>query len=187
MTQTAKTRAARARSQVADVATQVAQLERMTTAELTARYAELFGEPTRSRNKAYLKKKVAYRIQELAEGGLSARARARIDELAEDAPLRYRRGRASEEPADQAPAEEPPAPDAKARDPRLPPVGEVLVKTHKGTDHEVRMLDDGFEYQGERYASLSKIARVITGTNWNGFLFFGLCSRKGRRGCGGEA
>jgi hypothetical protein len=57
-------------------------------------------------------------------------------------------------------------------------VGQVLVRIHRGVEHKVRMLEDGFEYQGERYTSLSKIAKVITGTNWNGFLFFGLTQRK---------
>jgi hypothetical protein len=63
----AKKRAAANRDQVADMAAQIAALERMTTAELAARYAEVFGEPTRSRNKGYLKKKVAYRIQEIRD------------------------------------------------------------------------------------------------------------------------
>ena len=63
----AKKRAAANRDQVADMAAQIAALERMTTAELAARYAEVFGEPTSSRNKGYLKKKVAYRIQEIRD------------------------------------------------------------------------------------------------------------------------
>ena len=172
---TKKTRAATARAEVANVAAQIAALEQMTTAELAARYAEVFGEATRSRNKAYLKKKVAWRIQEIAEGGLTARAKARIDELAEDAPIRRRGLPATSVAAD------PDTPEATTRDPRLPAAGETLVKTHKGIDHEVLMLDDAFEYQGERYTSLSKIARVITGTTWNGFLFFGLAKRKPAR------
>lgn len=76
------------------------------------------------------------------------------------------------------PAPGPAGEDQKPRDPRLPEPGEVLVKKHKGVEHEVRVLDDGFEYQGERYSSLSKIARAITGTTWNGYLFFGLTRRK---------
>jgi len=173
----AKKRAAANRDQVADLAAQIAALERMTTGELAARYAEVFGEPTRSRNKSYLKKKVAYRIQEIAEGGLSARARDRIEELAADAPIRHRQRRVAE-PASENAAPDGSNPEQKGRDPRLPAVGEVLVKVHRGVEHQVSMLDGGFEYQGERYTSLSKIAKVITGTNWNGFLFFGLTQRK---------
>jgi len=174
----AKKRAAANREQVADMAAQIAALERMTTAELAARYAEVFGEPTRSRNKGYLKKKVAYRIQEIAEGGLSARALARIDELAEEAPIRHRQRRDRVASAVAAAVTGQEDEDQKPRDPRLPAVGEVLVKKHKGLEHEVRVLDDGFEYQGVRYSSLSKIARAITGTTWNGYLFFGLTRRK---------
>jgi len=173
---TKKTRATEARTEVADVATQIAALERMTTSELAQRYTEVFGEPTRSRNKAFLKKKVAHRIQEIAEGGLSARARDRIDELAEDAPIRRRQHRSRG--ADSTPATGATAPTEKPRDPRLPAAGETLVKIHKGVEHEVRVLKDAFEYRGERYRSLSKIAKVITGTTWNGFLFFGLTQRK---------
>jgi hypothetical protein len=172
----AKKRAAANRDEVADMAAQIAALERMTTGELATCYAEVFGEPTRSRNKSYLKKKVAYRIQEIAEGGLSARAKVRIEELAADAPIRHRQRRGAEAPSENA------APNSsnpgQGRDPRLPAVGEVLVKVHRGTEHQVRMMEDGFEYQGERYTSLSKIAKEITGTNWNGFLFFGLTQRK---------
>jgi len=173
----AKKRAAANRDQVADMAAQIAALEKMTTGELATRYADVFGEPTRSRNKSYLKKKVAYRIQEIAEGGLSARARDRIEELAADAPIRHRQRRVAE-PASENAAPDGSNPEQKGRDPRLPAVGEVLVKVHRGVEHQVSMLDGGFEYQGERYTSLSKIAKVITGTNWNGFLFFGLTQRK---------
>jgi transposase len=60
------------------------------------------------------------------------------------------------------------------RDPRIPPVGHLLRRTHQGVEHHVHIRDGGFEYQGQLYASLSRVARVITGTAWNGFRFFGL-------------
>ena len=63
------------------------------------------------------------------------------------------------------------------RDPRLPPPGTVLTRAFKGVEHKVTVLDEGFEYRGERHNSLSQIARDITGTNWNGFLFFRLKRR----------
>lgn len=110
-----KKRAAEARGQVADVAAQIAELEHLTTTQLATRYAEIFGEPTRSRNKPYLKKKVAYRIQELAEGGLSGRAKARIEELAEDAPIRHRQRRDRSTATNTTPNASP----KKQRDPRL--------------------------------------------------------------------
>lgn len=156
---------------IQDVARQLAALESMTTTQLAERFEALHGEPTRSRNKAYLKKKVAWRIQELAEGGLSERAQARIEEI--------------NALQDTHPTE--PRPAKPERDPRLPAVGEVIVRRYKGTDHEVRVLADGFEFDGERYRSLSRIAREITGTTWNGYLFFGLTERKKPRRDGGEA
>lgn len=171
---------ARARQALSDVAAEVAALAHMTTAELAARYAEVFGEPTRSRNKAYLQKKVAWRIQERAEGGLSARARDRIEALADDAPLRRRAPRTPRPQGEPAttPTDAPTTHTPAARDPRLPAAGATLTKTHKGTEHQVLVLKDAFEYQGDRYTSLSTVAKVITGTTWNGFLFFGLAQRK---------
>jgi len=68
--------------------------------------------------------------------------------------------------------------EAKERDPRLPPVGTVLTKERGRQTHQVTVLADGFEYKGEKYRSLSKIARLITGVNWNGFAFFCLATRK---------
>jgi hypothetical protein len=63
------------------------------------------------------------------------------------------------------------------RDPRLPPVGSVLKRSFKTTEYEVTVLDSGFEFQGKNYKSLSKIAREIAGTSWNGFGFFGLLAK----------
>jgi len=168
------------RGPIADVAGQLAALEEMTTGQLRERYREVFGEPTRSRNKTYLKKKIAWRIQELAEGGLSDHTRARIAELGAAAPTRWR-----------ASAQERPKPIAEAseaeRDPRLPEAGTELTRRYKGDDYRVTVLRDGFDYQGRRYPSLSKIAREITGTNWNGFLFFRLETRSRKASAEAEA
>ncbi len=171
----------RARQAFAEIVDQLAELQAMNVAALRERYAEVFGEPTRSRNKDYLRKKIAYRIQELAEGGLSARARARIEELAEDAPVRWRAPRKSN--GDGA-ADPPASKEATTRDPRLPAPGTVITRTHGGVEHQVTVLEDGFEYRGERYPTLSKIAKEITGTHWNGFLFFRL-QRRTRKGANG--
>lgn len=72
-----------------------------------------------------------------------------------------------------------------SRDPRLPPPGSILTRIHRGTQHRVLVLDAGFEYQGQSYGSLSRIARTITGTAWNGFVFFDLAVRKAPRSTGG--
>jgi hypothetical protein len=146
----------------------IARLREMTVNELQARYAEVFGEPARSRNKPYLWKRIAYRLQEQQHGGLSPRARTRLEELRDRVPLAFRRPGATSEVAVR-------------RDPRLPPPGHRLVRAWKGIRHEVTVLDDGFEYAGERYRSLSAIARRITGTPWNGFTFFGLAGEDAGR------
>ena len=116
---------------VANVAVHLAALGAMTVAELRSKYENVFGEPTRSHNKDYLRKKIAWRIQEIAEGGLSERARARINELAVGAPDHW-----------QAPARRRMAANGRAenaqRDSRLPVAGTVLSRTYKGAEHEVR-------------------------------------------------
>jgi len=55
-----------------------------------------------------------------------------------------------------------------------PPPGSVLTREYKGRTVRVRVLDDGFEYEGQPYRSLTAVARAITGSHWNGRAFFGL-------------
>jgi len=156
--------------ELSGITEQLTALGRMTVGELREQYREVYGEPTRSRNKDYLRKQVAWRIQELAEGGLSTRARSRLEELATNAPTRWRR------PRGQAAISSNEAP-AKDRDPRLPSPGSAIRKTYKGAQHLVTVRADGFEHAGRFYPSLSAVAKAITGTHWNGFLFFGLKKR----------
>jgi len=153
----------KARDDMRDITEQLMELRTLTVAKLQERHRELFGVPTRSRNKQFLVKRLAWRIQERAEGGLSPRAEARVEELSGVAPARHNR------PADGA---------IQERDPRLPPVGTVLSRRYKGEDYEVTVLAEGFEYDGQTYGSLSAVALEITGTVWNGLLFFGLQKRK---------
>ena len=157
---------------VAKTAAELAALADLTVSGLAEKYEELFGTPSRSRNKQFLRKRLAFKIQELAEGGLSDRALARIEELQKSLPplgpgATARGSRRKSEPAAAGPE----------RDPRLPVPGTVLTRRHGKTEHRVTVLDKGFEYKGKPYRSLSKIAREITGTSWNGFLFF--LGRKG--------
>ncbi|XXF79765.1 DUF2924 domain-containing protein [Myxococcaceae bacterium GXIMD 01537] len=166
----AKGEAARAaRKQLADVPQQLAALASMSVPELAEKYLEVYGEPTRSRNKAYLQKRLAFRIQELAEGGLSARAVARISEMGDALPERWRMRQVEEKkPSTPSPAA------ADGRDARLPAPGTVLTRVYKGTQHRVTVREGGFEYEGQLHRSLSSVAKLITGTAWNGFSFFGL-------------
>jgi len=142
----------------------------MSLNELAKKYLELFGVPTRTRNVDYLRRKIAYRLQEQQEGGLSARAIDRIAELAPQARVRARQPlmpRGALEAAAKAAAT-----TANARDPRLPPPGTIITRMHDSVEHRVTILDQGVEYQGVVYRSLSKVAKLITGKEWNGFRFF---------------
>jgi hypothetical protein len=160
---------------------EVARFRQMTVTELRARYVELFGEPTAVTNKGWLCKRLAWRLQALAEGDLSERARRRASELACDANLRLlppRQPRAKSSGLGEALA----AVMAQERaDPRLPPPGTVLVRKYRGESLHVKVLPESFEYQGESYPSLSAVAEAITGSHCNGFLFFRLNARGGAR------
>ena len=170
--------AARARAsarELRDVPSQLAALEAMNVGALAEKYRELYGEPTRTRNKEYLRKRLAWRIQELAEGGLPPGAVAIINQLGDQMPERWRMRMTRS--ATTEPEAPPLLPPVEPRDPRLPPPGTVLRRVFEGVAHEVTVCDEGFEYQGTRHKALSAIAQQITGTRWNGFLFFGLKKR----------
>lgn len=167
MKRTSSTAQASEDAAVVRTATDLAALGRMTGAELAGKYAELYGQPARTHNKDFLRKRLAWRIQELTEGGLSGRALARIEELAPPELATVRRPRHVRTTGSPATI-----PTRAVRDPRLPLVGTVLRRFYGGVEHSVTILDGGFEYQGETYRSLSKIARLVTGTPWNGYLFF---------------
>ena len=162
---------------------EVQGLSRMTVGELRGKYLEVFGEETRSYHKEFLRKRIAWRIQSLAEGGLSERARRRAKELANEADLRTR---APRDPVASGSAE------VKARtatgrvspsrDPRLPLPGTLLAREFQGRDVVVKVLDNGFEFDGHRYKSLSAIAQEVAGSKWNGFLFFGIADGAAKGG-----
>ena len=129
---------------------QLADLQLKPTEELRAQWQDLFNKPAPRCHKFYLISRLSYRIQELALGGLSERTKTQLEDMVKNK-----------------------ADKGKQKDNR-PPVGTELIRRYKGVDHHVTVLIEGFEYQGQNYKSLSKIARKITGTQWNGPLFFGL-------------
>ncbi len=153
-----------------DVAMQLAALQKMTMTELKEKFRELYGQPPRSHNKPYLQKRLAFRVQELAEGGLSETALAKIAELGAKLPERWKR-RHSPTPSTSEPE----------RDSRLPAAGSVLTRIYQGRKHRVAVRDDCFIYGGKEFKSLSAIAKRVTGTAWNGFLFFGIQARSGAK------
>jgi hypothetical protein len=156
---------------------EIVVLQRMTTRELRVKYAEVFGEETRATNRTWMIKRIAWRLQALAEGGLSERAQRRAAELANDADLRTTVPKAVF--ADKiAVATLGVKAFATSKDPRLPMPGSVITRKYKGNLLLVKVLDEGLEFAGMVYPSLSAVAKVITGSHCNGYLFFGL-TRKG--------
>ncbi len=156
-----------------NISREVATLQRLTVKQLRDRYAEVFGETTNAHHRTWLIKRIAWRLQALAEGDLSERARQRAAELANDADLRLNPPKMLQ-PAFE-PAEQTSTHTLRAKsDDRLPPPGTILTRAYKGAVLQVLVLEDGFEYQGQVYASLSAVARAITGSHCNGYLFFHL-------------
>jgi hypothetical protein len=151
-----------------NILNEVAALQRLTIGQLRQRFAELFGEATAASNRTWLIKRIAWRMQALAEGDLSQRARQRAAELAHDADLRLN------PPRSKSTTATPPEPVSVSTptDPRLPPPGTILTRPYKGQQLHVQVLHDGFAYAGRVYPSLSAVAKVITGTHTNGYHFF---------------
>jgi hypothetical protein len=152
-----------------NVAKEVAALEAMNMADLRARYAQVFGEPTRAGNKTWLVRRIIWRMQARAEGDLSERARKRAAELANDADLRLIPPKSA-----SVVSSKPSTPSNPEPDHRLPPAGQVLRRLYKGRMIHVRILPKGFEFEGSVYRSLSAVSKAVTGSHTNGFLFFRL-------------
>ncbi len=152
---------------------QIAALKRMTVAELREEWERLYGEPARSHNKDYLWRRLAWRIQELAHGGLSERAKSRIKELVPgDLDL-------ATTPEQTVTVANRGGSPTHRRDPRMPVPGSVITKTYKGRELRVTVREDGLELDGTMYPSATALAKAITGSkSINGWLFLGLTQRK---------
>jgi len=162
----------------AEVARQTEELNHMTVGQLQVRWAEVWNEPSRSRNKRYLQKRIAWRIQALAYGGLSERALRRAEELVDETLLRVRPPKgfmAAGEAGTTVTTKISPAPPAA-----LVP-GTVITREYNGRRLVVMVLDDGFEFEGKRFRSLTAIAKAATGSHWNGRHFFGLGPAKSKK------
>jgi hypothetical protein len=150
----------------------------LTVAQLRLRWLELYGEESRSRNKDFLFRRLAWRIQEVALGGLTDAAKTRILELAPSAFTRAQLPPRFDTALELAAS--PPGPPPR-RDPRLPKPGSTIAREYRGQTLRLQVLDHGFELDGVHYDSLSEAARVVTGQRWNGPLFWGLRQRKRKR------
>jgi len=151
---------------------ELAALARLTVGQLRLKFADVFGEETRSGNKAWLVKRVAWRLQARAEGDLSERARQRAEELARDADLRLTPPRTAK---DATPIAHVRTPNLRLRaDTRIPRPGTVLTRSYKGETLQVQVLEHGFACAGQVYPTLSAVAKAVTGSHCNGYLFFRL-------------
>lgn len=136
-----------------DLPAELARLDTLALPELKTKWAELYGKPLKGARRQFLIRGIAYRLQERVYGGLSAKTRRRLKQLAKQ----FARN------PDHRPAI---APDLKP--------GCRLLREWRGVMHEVVVLDQGFRYRDQTYRTLSEIARLITGTRWSGPVFFGL-------------
>ncbi|MFT5424669.1 MAG: hypothetical protein ACI89L_002466 [Phycisphaerales bacterium] len=159
---------------------QIDSLDELTVGQLRDRYAEVYGEGTRSSNRRWMIRRIAWRLQAQVEGDLTERARVRAAELARDADLRVRPPSDWESSGVALGAAVRTVTGTVARRPdeRLPIAGSVLTREFKGIEHRVTVLSNGFEHEGTAYRSLSAVAHAITGSHWNGYLFFGLTKPK---------
>ena len=156
-----------------NIGKEVAALERMTIGQLRERYAEVFAETTKTCNKTWLIRRIAWRLQSLEEGDLSDRALDKAMELAKDSDLRVT---APREPKLSSHAVRHTKTMACLIEPgsRVPLPGTVITRRYKGRLIQVKVLPKGFEFEGELYKSLSGVAKQVTGSHWNGYRFFNL-------------
>ncbi len=142
------------------VTARLVALQAAPIAELKEQWRSLFGKEPPPFSRTYIQSRLAYRIQELAYGGLKPEIVARLEALGEQLDggnIVLRRIRH----------------DAK------PIAGTRLIREWKGVEHHVTVQADGYEWQGRPYKSLSAVARAITGTRWNGLVFFGVKNQRG--------
>jgi hypothetical protein len=158
-----------------NVVAEIAALSRLRVSELRAKFAVVFGEPTPSHNKVWLVKRIAWRLQALAEGDLSERARQRAAELVVAADLRLSAPRSDQTQSDPALEQ---APTLRVpTDDRLPRPGSILTRRYKGRTLAVEVLEHGFAFEGQVYRSLSAVAKTATGSHCSGHFFFGLAKK----------
>lgn len=142
------------------VVAQLAALKSTPVAGLKQKWRELFEHEPPPYNRRFLESRLAYRIQELAFGDLRPEILERLDALADELEDKGSKRRSSLQ--------------------NRPIAGTRLIREWRGVEHSVTVRQQDFEYQGRPYKSLSAIARQITGTNWNGLIFFGLKKTRGR-------
>lgn len=158
-----------------NVTKELATLQTLGMNDLRARYAKVFGETTRSGNREFLTKRILWRMQSKAEGTLSERAIRRAEELADES---YLRTTIPKMPKQNGTCHQVLLDAPKANGNGLPMPGTAITRQYKGRTIRVTVLPKGFEYDGEVYASLTAVAKAVTGSHWNGNLFFGIAQKR---------
>ena len=154
---------------------QIEDLPRMSATQLQAMHKELFGAEHRIANPQHLRRKIAWHLQAAKGGGIPESVRQYAIAVARGTELRSRISEnASRRQAGGSLEQTVTTTVVQTGDARLPMPGSLIVKKYKTQTVVVKILDNGFEYDGRRFASLSAVAGEITGTRWNGFAFFGL-------------
>jgi ABC-type cobalt transport system substrate-binding protein len=148
-----------------NILSRILALKTASLPELQKEYGTLYdGKKAPSTNKTYLWQKIAYRIQELEYGGLPEEAQNKAKELTQEYdPINNKALRPNCTMK-----------QSMLRDKRLPVPGTLITKNYKGANIQVKVLEKDFEYNGKVYKTLTKIAKEITGSHWNGYLFFSL-------------
>jgi len=156
--------------------TRIAILRRMTATQLREEWRRVMGEEPRSYHRTWLWRRLAWAIQAKEFGGLSARAQERLKELLPHAEAWMPLGKRGLQEVCT------PLPVPKTRDARLPAPGTILTRKYRGRTVAVTVLEDGgFDLEGKRFSSLTAVAKAVTGSHWNGHLFFfGSPSRRGK-------
>ncbi len=142
------------------VLARLAELKAMTLPQLKKEWEKLFNSAPPNNSRPFLEQRLGYRIQELAFGGLTKPMKRVLDALADEVEGKKVR-------------------KSMIADPRNPVIGTRLVRQWQGAEHTVVVAKGGFDWQGRHFKSLSAIAKAITGTNWNGYRFFGLRAADG--------
>ncbi len=147
---------------MSNILAQIAEIQGLALAELRERWKTLYGSDPPAYSREHLIRRLCYRVQELAHGGVSDATRATLRAIAECDGAGGQGARLVRRNANDG----------------GPIPGTRFVREWHGERHEVAVVDEGFEYAGRTYRSLTAIAKVITGQHWNGRLFFGLRDRK---------
>jgi hypothetical protein len=155
----------------------IARLAKLAVPQLQQHHVDLFGEKSRTPHRQYLFRKIAWELQARQERGLSEEIRQYALGIARDSALRVRIAQSASRDRSGGGVERTvTAPVTQTHDSRVPFPGSSIFREYKGRSIVVTVLDEGFgfEWEGRRFNSLSAIAKEITGTKWNGLLFFGL-------------